>query len=97
MGKGDAMADALFTADVETLTEDGCAKLAASMGLDEEAFRRCVKDPATDAHIDADSAEFKASQGHGLPTLWIDQTKIEGAQPKEMLERAITKAIASQT
>ena len=34
MGKGDAMADALFSAEVEDLTVDGCAKLAASLGLD---------------------------------------------------------------
>jgi len=97
MGKGDAMADALFSADVETLTEDGCAKLAASLGLDEDAFRRCTKDPATEAHIQADTAAFRASGGHGLPTLWIDQTKLEGAQPPETLERAITHAIASRS
>ena len=56
-----------------------------------------MQDPATEAHIEADSAAFRAAQGHGLPTLWIDQTKIEGAQPRETLERAITKAIASRS
>jgi predicted DsbA family dithiol-disulfide isomerase/uncharacterized membrane protein len=97
MGKGDAMADALFSADVEDLTTDGCAKLAASLGLDEGAFRKCTQDPATEERIKADSATFRAAEGHGLPTLWIDQTRIEGAQPRETLERAITKAIASRS
>jgi predicted DsbA family dithiol-disulfide isomerase/uncharacterized membrane protein len=93
LGKGDAMADALFSAPVDELTVDGCAKLAVSLGLDEAAFRSCTQDPAVDARIQADSADFKAAEGHGLPTLWVGQRKIEGAQPAEVLERAITKAI----
>jgi predicted DsbA family dithiol-disulfide isomerase len=93
LGKGDAMADALFSAPVDDLTVDGCAKLAVSLGLDETAFRSCTQDPAVDARIQADSADFKAAEGHGLPTLWVGQRKIEGAQPAEVLERAITKAI----
>ncbi len=97
LGKGDAMADALFSTDVEELTPEGCAKLAASLGLDEDAFRRCTQDPATEARIQADTATFRAAGGHGLPTLWIDQAKLEGAQPAENFERAITRAIASRS
>jgi protein-disulfide isomerase/uncharacterized membrane protein len=97
LGKGDAMASALFSADVDDLTEEGCAKLAASLGLDEDAFRKCTHDPATEARIQADTAAFRASGGHGLPTIWIDRQKLEGAQPPETLERAITHAIASRS
>jgi predicted DsbA family dithiol-disulfide isomerase len=97
LGKGDAMAEALFSAPVEELTPDGCAKLAVSLGLDENAFRSCTQDPATDARIQADSAEFRAAEGHGLPTLWVGQRKIEGAQPAEVFERAIRSAIDSRS
>jgi predicted DsbA family dithiol-disulfide isomerase/uncharacterized membrane protein len=97
LGKGDAMADALFSAPVEDLTTDGCAKLAVSLGLDEAAFRSCTQDPAIDARIQADSAEFKAAEGHGLPTLWVGQRKIEGAQPADVFERAIRSAIDSRS
>jgi predicted DsbA family dithiol-disulfide isomerase/uncharacterized membrane protein len=93
LGKGEAMADALFSAPVEDLTPEGCAKLAVSLGLDEQAFRRCTSDPATDARIHADQATFKASQGHGLPTLWIDEEKIEGYRSDDTLEKAIVRAI----
>jgi predicted DsbA family dithiol-disulfide isomerase/uncharacterized membrane protein len=95
LGKGDTMADALFSAPVEELTPEGCARLAASMGLDAEAFRRCVQDPATEARIRADQATFKAAKGHGLPTLWIGDVKIEGTAPGDELERVIAQAIAS--
>ncbi len=94
LGKGDAMADALFTAPVEELTPEGCARLAASLGLDRQAFRACVDDPKTDARIDADITAFRAAKGHGLPTLWIDGEKLEGMQSEESLKSAILGAIA---
>ena len=94
MGKGEAMADALFSAPVDELTPEGCAKLAASLGLDEDAFKQCTRDPATDARIHADQAAFKAAQGHALPTLWIDEEKIEGMPQDDTLEKTLERAIA---
>jgi predicted DsbA family dithiol-disulfide isomerase len=96
MGKGEAMADALFSAPVEELTPEGCAKVAASLGLDEGAFRECTKSPATDARIHADQATFKASQGHGLPTLWIGDEKIEGYRPDDTLEKTLEREIGKR-
>jgi predicted DsbA family dithiol-disulfide isomerase/uncharacterized membrane protein len=96
MGKGDAMSDALFSAPVETLTPDGCAQLATSLGLDEGAFRKCTSDPSTDARIQDDQGTFKASQGHGLPTLWIDDEKIEGYRPDDTLEKTLERAIGKR-
>ncbi len=93
LGKGEAMADALFSAPVEDLTPEGCAKLAVSLGLDDEAFRRCIDDPATDARIHADEATFKASLGHGLPTLWIGDEKIEGYRGDDTIEKTLDRAI----
>jgi predicted DsbA family dithiol-disulfide isomerase/uncharacterized membrane protein len=97
LGRGDAMADALFSAPVEDLTDEGCAKLAASLGLDGAAFQKCVQDPRTEERIRADQAAFKASKSRGLPTLWIGEEKIEGAQGGEELEKALTRAIASRS
>ncbi len=93
LGKGDEMADALFRAAPDQLTPDGCAKLAASLGLDPGTFRQCVQDPKTDARIQADQAAFKEAHGVGLPTLWIGDQKIEGAQPGDAFEKAIARAI----
>lgn len=94
LGKGDAMANALFTAPEDDLTPEGCEKLAASLGLPLDAYRACVKSAATDALIEADKAEFKASGGFALPTIWIGDTRFIGAQSRELLEKALDRAIA---
>jgi protein-disulfide isomerase/uncharacterized membrane protein len=94
MGKGDEMADKLISMPVPDLTEDGCASAAVGLGLDDGAFRTCMRSPATQKQIDADAAEFKAAHGHALPTIWIGKQKIEGAEGAEALRKAMEKAIA---
>jgi protein-disulfide isomerase len=94
LGKGEAMANALFTAPVEELTPEGCEKIAAQVGLSLEPYRACVADPATDALIAADKAEFQAAGGFALPTLWIGEVQIVGAQPEERIEEAFQGAMA---
>jgi len=93
LGKGDPMADALFTSPVEELTRDGCEKIAERVGMSLDPYRACVSDPATDALIAADKAEFQAAGGFALPTLWIGETPVVGAQPHERLEEALQSAL----
>lgn len=93
LGKGDAVADALFSARTDDLTPDGIEKIATGLGLDGEAFRACVRDASTDARIKQDSEAFRASGGQGLPTLWFDATKLEGAQDREALEQVLDGAV----
>jgi protein-disulfide isomerase len=93
LGRGDAMANALFTAPEDELTPEGCERIAQTLGLPVEAYRACVKDAATDALIAADKAEFHAAGGHALPTLWIGEQEIVGAQPKEALRKALEEAL----
>ncbi len=92
-GKGDAMADALFSAPPETLTPDGCEKLAGANGLDVARFHACVANPATDARIASDRAMWKESNGRALPTIWIGKTEVVGAKGKEVLEKALDKEV----
>jgi uncharacterized membrane protein/predicted DsbA family dithiol-disulfide isomerase len=94
LGKGDSMANALFSAPVEDLTPDGCERIAQSIGLSLGAYRACVANPAIDVRIDADRAEFKAAGGYALPTIWIDDEELVGAQPREALAGAIERALA---
>jgi protein-disulfide isomerase/uncharacterized membrane protein len=96
MGKGEAMADALFSAPVQELTPEGCAKLATTLGLDEGAFRKCTSDPATDARIQDDEASFKAAQGHGLPTLWINDEKIEGYKMDDTVQKTLEREMGKR-
>jgi uncharacterized membrane protein/predicted DsbA family dithiol-disulfide isomerase len=94
LGKGDTMADALFSAPVEDLTREGCERIAQRIGLPLPAYRACVANPATELHIEADRAEFKAAGGFALPTLWIDDGQLIGAQTHESLATAIGHALA---
>lgn len=93
-GKGDAMAEALFSAPVDKLTPTGCENLARGVGIDLEAFRACVADPRTDARIDADRAEFKAAGGEALPTIWIGERQLVGLPPAESIQHAFAEALA---
>lgn len=93
-GKGDEMASKLISAPVEQLDDEGCTKIAASLGIDEQAFKACMADPRTQQKIESDQAEFKAAKGHALPTIWIQNDVIEGAQGPERLQKAMDKAIA---
>jgi uncharacterized membrane protein/predicted DsbA family dithiol-disulfide isomerase len=94
LGKGDEMAEALFSAEVDDLTPEGCEKIAEKIGVPMDAYRACVANPATDARIDADTAEFKAAHGFALPTIWIGSTPLVGAQPQEVLAKAMHEALA---
>jgi uncharacterized membrane protein/protein-disulfide isomerase len=96
LGKGDEMANALFTAEVDDLTPAGCEKLAEKLGLPLDAFRACVQSPATDAAIDADKSEFKAAGGYALPTIWVDETPMIGARPQEDIAKIVDAALAKR-
>jgi predicted DsbA family dithiol-disulfide isomerase len=89
-----ALADALFAAPVDDLTREGCEKVALSVGIELDTYRACVVDPKTDEQIEADRAEFKESGGYALPTIWIGERRLVGAQPREALAKALEQAIA---
>lgn len=93
LGKGDEVADALFATPPSDLDPRGCEDLAKAAGVDLEAYRACIKDPATDARVVADSEEFKAVGGHGLPTLWIGVELLEGAREAPALSDALDRAL----
>lgn len=93
LGKADEVAESLFTANPADLTPDGCAKIAEKNGLDVARFRECFTSAETEARIKADGETWRAAHGHGLPTLFIDGTKLEGAQEPEVLKSTLDTAI----
>jgi uncharacterized membrane protein/predicted DsbA family dithiol-disulfide isomerase len=96
LGRGDEMATALFSTPVESLTRDGCEAVAERVGVPIADYRACVADPSTAARIESDRARFKAAGGHALPTIWIGDRELIGAQSRaslsEALEAALTRA-----
>jgi uncharacterized membrane protein/predicted DsbA family dithiol-disulfide isomerase len=94
LGKGDAMASALFAAPTDELTPEGCEQIATSLGISLERYRACIADPVTGARIEEDRAEFKAASGYALPTIWIGERQLVGAQSHEALAAALDAAFA---
>jgi len=94
LGKGDAMADALFTADIDELTPEGCAHIAESLGLPADKYSACVVDPATDERIARDRRDFNSakSKDDGLPLMWIGSEKVMGARTDDTFERVLNEA-----
>ena len=76
------------------LSEAACEALAVERGVDRDRFQRCLSDPATDARIEQDLAMFEAVKGDGVPLLYIDRTRLEGAQSRSDLEAVLDDAIA---
>src|SRR4029079_15903802 len=68
-GKGDAMAAALFAANPDDLTPEGCEKLAASIRCDVDRSRRAL--PQAETRVDAEMKEVRAAGVRSLPTLFI--------------------------
>lgn len=95
MNQGDAVSDALFAADTEELTPDGTVRIAEKLGLDPERFRSCLTSPEVDARLDADKQKWKDIHGQGLPTLWIGENKLEGAQDRATLRAAFDEAAST--
>jgi predicted DsbA family dithiol-disulfide isomerase len=90
-GKGDAMAAALFAAEPDELTPEGCEKLAARVGCDLERYRRDL--PHAQSRVDIESAEAMAAGIHSIPTLYVGGERVVGASRSTeeltaMLERA---------
>jgi len=96
LGKGDAMADALFQTKVEDLTPDGCARVAESLGLPLDAYNACLTSPETTARLAKDRHEFDqaAAKGDGLPLMWVGPRKVMGAQDDETISEVLSEALA---
>lgn len=75
-GKGDAMAEALFTAPPETLTPEGCEQLASKVGCDLDRYRRDL--PLMHGRVAGDIIEARTAGDKALPTLYIGGERIVG-------------------
>ncbi len=78
-GKGEQMAKALFEANPDELTPEGCEKIAARVGCDLEKYRAQLADPALEKRIASDVAAAHAAAVAGFPTVFIGGARVSGA------------------
>lgn len=93
-GKGAEMAEALFAADPDSLTDEGCEKLAVGVGCDLERYREDM--PRAKERVAAETAEARKADIRSLPTLFIGSERVVGARAGSdelaaMLDRAVAQ------
>ena len=88
-GKGDEMADALYTAPAPTPAV--CRSIAARLGLDLDAYDRAVADRNIDAEIQANNKWVNAAD-LGPPFFWVQDRLLTGVPPPDVLAAAIDAA-----
>lgn len=76
-GKGDAMADALFSAPADDLTPEGCEQLASKIGCDMDRYHRDL--PAMVGKVAADMLDARGGDVHSLPTVFVGTQRLTGA------------------
>lgn len=96
-GKGEEMAAALYATEPDELTPENCERVAESVGCDMDKYRASFADAATAARVDKDIAEASAAGVRGLPTIFIGDQHLTGANHSEAdLVAAIERSQASK-
>ena len=89
-GKGDAMADRLFSA--EDLRPEANRNTAKELGVELAAYDQCIASGRADRTIDAESKILIDSGLQGLPTTYVGAKTIIGAQAEEIFRDAFDRA-----
>ena len=88
-GKSDAIAERLITID---LSSDTIRQAAREVGVDLAAWDKCMNSGAPGARILADVKLIESVGMVGLPTTYVQGTRILGAQPEPVLRDAFALA-----
>jgi uncharacterized membrane protein/predicted DsbA family dithiol-disulfide isomerase len=89
-GKGDRMADALFSAS--DLGPDGCEQIAVSLEISLPAFRACVASAATQRRIESEINRFTGAKLRGLPAVFVGDTLLIGMQSIDTLRDVFARS-----
>lgn len=74
-------------------TEGDLEGAARKIGLDETAFKRCLRADATRGRVDADRLDGERRGVRGTPTSFVNGEAVPGAQPIEVFRGAIDTAL----
>ena len=84
----------LLFANQKALGKENLSKFAADLGLDGEAFDRCLGEASTRERIDADLAAARAVGASGTPAFFINGIPLSGALPLEEFTKVIDAELA---
>lgn len=89
-GRGEPMADRLFAAS--DLRPPALERMARQLDLDLPAFRACMASPETEQRIAADIELLRRAGFEGLPTTYVGERRILGAEASEVFLAALEAA-----
>lgn len=89
-GKGEAMADALYTQ--QDLLTPAVRRTAIGLGVDPQKYDDCIADPRTGATVDEHSRILEATGLAAVPTTYIGGKKLLGARDDAVLHDAFVRA-----
>ncbi len=89
-GHGESMANRLFEA--ESLAPAKLLEMAQAEGLPLTPFGECLTSEATTERLERESALFTEVGLRGLPSTYIGDELVVGAQPREALEQVFERA-----
>ena len=96
LGKGDAMADALFRAAPSSLTPEGIEGFAVDVGIDATALHTCVAASETTARLAQDRADFDEIEGDGVPIVFVGAERLDGVPDEATFEAAVVRALEAR-
>lgn len=92
--KGNAFAEEVMALEPPDMMLFAYEGIARKLGMDVDAFRVCFKDRAPlDARLAADRKDYDIAAGQGLPTMYMDTTKLFGAQQAPELQATFERVL----
>jgi protein-disulfide isomerase len=91
-GRGEDMADVLFTS--RDLSRDGCLASAERLGLERGPFERCLDSEAVTERLERDLELAARAEVRALPTFYVGEERLVGAQPPDVIRASIERALA---
>jgi protein-disulfide isomerase len=88
--------DVLF-ANNRALSDEDLERYAVELGLEMEAFKRCVSERESQPVVDIDTAAAKALGLSGTPAFFVNGIPMTGAQPLEKFSAIIDEELARPT
>jgi len=89
-GKADALADFLFS--TVDLSKENITRKAVELGIERGTFERCLEAPETEARLERESRILRDIGFQGLPTTYVGDQRIVGAQSDEVFREALKTA-----
>jgi len=90
--KRDSMAEQLYQAERSQMTPKGLSLLAQKLEVDVSAFRKCLESEQTREELEAHMAMFSAAALGGLPSTFVDDELVRGADA-QALQEAVGRAL----